>query len=234
MISACLNGSCDVWSVSLAPSAPALDALVQVLSVPERERAAAFLLPAPRQQFIVARAALRILLGRYLGTGPSTDEFIHNPYGKPALARAQGLHFNVSHAGQWVLIAVSCDCEVGVDVERHRPENDLDALARSVLCAEDLAHWRTVAAGEQATVFYRIWTCKEAIAKAIGCGMSMDFRSIRLDLAKSGAAALVSLAPDWGLAEEWSLRELALAPGYSAAIAAAAPKLQVMQRNLSL
>jgi len=224
------RGRCDVWQVPLAQAPQDLALLEPMLSPAERQRAAAFLLPAPRRQFVLARAALRTLLARYLALAPSAFSFVLNAHGKPALPAPAPLRFNVSHAGEFALVAIAGEMEVGVDVEVHRRVDDLDSLAASILCREDLERWRAAAAAEGAAAFYRIWTCKEAAAKAIGCGMAMDFRALRIDLAPGRAATLAALAPGWGRAEDCALRELESANGYSAAVAACAPALQVTQR----
>ena len=88
------GGNCDVWRVSLLQAPQDLAALDTVLSPQERERASAFLLPAPRRQFVVARAALRILLGRYLGVAPSACGFTLNAHGKPSLHPPSPVRFN--------------------------------------------------------------------------------------------------------------------------------------------
>lgn len=227
-------GACDVWVVSLLQPPQRLAVLETLLSVPERERAAAFLLPLPRHQFIVARGALRTLLGRYLGTSPCALRFAVNAHGKPSLDPACELRFNVSHAGDLALIAVASSFDVGVDVEVHRRIDDLASLAASILCPADLDQWRADAPRQGPAAFYRIWTCKEAVAKAIGCGLAMDFRSLRISLAPGRVAALTSLDPAWGGAGAWSVRELETESGYSAAVAGSTPDLKVTQRTLLL
>lgn len=232
MLSAPVRGDCDVWWVCLPQAPQDLAALESVLSAPERERAAAFRLAAPRRQFVVGRAALRTLLGRSLGIPPAACGFAVDANGKPSLQPPSPVRFNVSHAGDFVLIAIASGMDVGVDVEAHRPADDLASLAASILCPADLERWRAASAAEGPAAFYRIWTCKEAVAKAIGGGLAMDFRRLRISLAPGRAAALASLEPHWGQADRWSLRELATESGYSAAVAASAPALKVTQRTL--
>lgn len=234
MIPIPVQGHCDVWQLALSQAPQNLGALEAVLSAPERARAAAFLLPAPRRQFVVARVALRLLLARYLGIAPAACTFVLNAYDKPALPAPAPLHFSVSHAGDRVLVAVAGAMEVGVDVEAHRRVDDLASLAASILDPEDLEQWRAAAAVEGAAAFYRIWTCKEAVAKAIGCGMAMDFRALRIRLAPGRAAALAALPPAWGRTGDWALQELEVDGGYSAAVAAATRELVVAQRTLAL
>lgn len=223
-----------MWQVSLRQAPSDLSGLETLLARPELERAAAFRLPAPRRQFIVARVALRLLLARHLGAAPSSFVFTTGPHGKPALQPPSALRFNVSHAGDLVLVALARDVEVGVDVEVHRRSGDLDSLAASILCAEDLALWRAAAATERAAVFYRTWTCKEAVAKAIGNGLALDFKALRIALCARKAATVLAVAPGFGPAEAWALHELQVEDGYSAAVAAATPALRVTQYALPL
>ncbi len=75
---------------------------------------------------IMARYALcRAAAGDASGGPPviAPDRF-----GKPQVASPRGLHFNVAHAGGWVVCAVS-ERAVGVDVERIEAPLDL-AVAR--------------------------------------------------------------------------------------------------------
>ena len=56
-----------VWAVALDDVRTPWDELFGTLSSEERERAARFLRDEPQYAFVVARAALRAILGRYLG-----------------------------------------------------------------------------------------------------------------------------------------------------------------------
>lgn len=228
------GGDCEVWRVSLQQAPRDLTQLASHLAPPERERAAAFLLPEPRRQFVVARAALRLLLAQRLGCAPGALRFVANAHGKPSLDPPSAWRFNVSHAGDLVLVALARDMEVGVDVEVHRPAQDLASLAASVMCPEDVRGWQAAAAVEGAAAFYRVWACKEAVAKAIGCGMAMDFRSLRIALAPGRCASIDALDAQWGPAGAWSLREVDIDSGYSAAVVARTDHLQVRRFDLAL
>lgn len=233
MISTLLDGVCDVWSITLSQAPQDLADLEAGLSATERERAAGFLVPAPRRQFVIARTALRRLLGRYLNISPSACNFEFNAHGKPSLKATSQARFNVSHSNNIVLIAIAKDIDVGVDVEVHRLVDNLDSLAASILCTADYALWLTSPMSKRIATFYRIWTCKEAVAKAIGCGMAMDFKSFRIGFTPGQAAQLISLGEPSGQVGKWSLRELESEHGYSAAIAACSPDLKIVQRTFS-
>lgn len=86
-------------------------------------------------------------------------------YQKPAVPG--GLEFNLSHSGEWCLLAVSGDGPVGVDIEE--PKESSLQVAGSVYTEAEL-HWMEEAPLER---FHRLWTWKESVMKATGMGMSL-------------------------------------------------------------
>src|SRR5215207_6981176 len=108
-----------LWSVTVDIPADAQSRSLALLCDRERERARRFVSEAERRRFVVARAALRTLLARYLDTRSEAIHFDAGPFGKPCCRIAGGrpLHFNVSHSGEVALLAFSAAEEVGVDVE---------------------------------------------------------------------------------------------------------------------
>jgi 4'-phosphopantetheinyl transferase len=162
----------DVWLVDLAAAqgdAP--------LSVQERERAARLVREQDGRRWAAARAALRRLLGAYLGAEPGELRFTEGPHGKPALAggqdgRASELRFNLSHSGDTALVAVAHGLEVGVDVELPRRMVDHVAIARRVLTTEETNRIAAIAdPGERERAFLQAWVRWEAVLKCHGTGI---------------------------------------------------------------
>ena len=87
-------------------------------------------------------------------------------YQKPAIPG--GLEFNLSHSGEWCLLAVSGDSPVGVDIEE--PKESSLQVAGSVYTEAEL-HWMEEAPLER---FHRLWTWKESVMKALGLGLGLD------------------------------------------------------------
>jgi 4'-phosphopantetheinyl transferase len=143
----------DLWTVSLADPRPA------ILSTEEGERADRFRFDADRVRWTRARSALRGILARYAGDAPLALRFVYGKHGKPALAPASDIEFNLSHAGDWALIAVSRSAPVGVDIERMRPDVDIAQLLR-----------RLGETGLPAGIpdLFKAWTRREARSKAVG------------------------------------------------------------------
>jgi hypothetical protein len=133
-----------------------------------------------------ARAALREILGEYLGAGaPRVPagaggaagggvELRAAAGGKPRLASApERLSFNLSHSGALALVAIAPGgAEVGVDVERLKPRRDLVRLAARWLPAADAAAVAAATEAELEPVFYAAWTRYEARVKCAGTGIS--------------------------------------------------------------
>src|SRR2546427_11994777 len=123
-----------------------------------------------RPRYVAGRTLLRRCLGRLLGRDPRALEIVEGPDGKPVLAEPV-LSFNVSHAGDLILVAVSRPRRLGVDVERIRPGFDLEAVTEELLGRADRgAGARAVPRGGVRAVF-RFWTRAEALVKARGDGL---------------------------------------------------------------
>ncbi len=169
----------EVYTVLLDVAAcePLHESLAVLLNVEERARAASFLVHRARQEFIVGRGVLRLLLGKRLGGPPQEIAFSYGSAGKPCLADAgsSGCWFNLSHSAGVIAISLSDAGEVGVDVERVDPGADVIALASTAWgagAAKDLALVADPA--EQRMAFFRRWVRHEAKTKCSGLGWSMD------------------------------------------------------------
>jgi 4'-phosphopantetheinyl transferase len=142
------------------------------------------------------------------------------------------LRFNVTHSGTRALIAIARDIDVGIDIEVHRPLGDISGLARMIFCSQDLEHWSSLPSAERMSAFYRAWTRKESVAKAIGCGLALDFPSLRVSFIADQPPAILEMDPARGCAHDWTLENVATSDGYSAAIAALTRELRVCQYAL--
>ena len=194
-----------------------------LLSDNEFTRLNRFKLPRAAAQFGQTRARLRRWIGERLDMPPQDIRFEVGERGKPRLSgksRAAGLEFSVSHSGEWGMIALSTAGPVGIDIERHDPTRDFDALARRFFSMEEAAALRA-APDEPArnALFYGLWTAKEALAKATGEGLAMDFRAFSV-LPDAGQARIPIVSPQLPhLAADWGVFPLPAPEGYSAAIA---------------
>lgn len=190
------------------------------LTAEERQRAAAFVRERDRRRFVACRRLLRATLGRALAI-PAEEVLIRvGEYGKPELGgpHADAWSFNVSHSGGVALCAVARGRAVGVDLERLRPLRDLAGLARAVLTTGERAAIFRVPPDEQVPAFLRIWTRKEAVLKAEGCGLGRQPGS--LEVGADGHGRVTVASPDGpGPVRRFEVIDLRPAPGYVGALA---------------
>jgi len=158
----------DVYIVNGNASIDVIEELSTSLNSRELERANRYRFEDDRRRSIVARAALRRLIGQYLATEPQSLIIIDGNHGKPELLNGE-IEFNASHSGDLVALAFARETPVGVDVERRRELHDTLALARRYFSAEEVAIVERAA--DAGDAFFTIWTAKEAIVKASGKGI---------------------------------------------------------------
>ena len=211
----------EVVVAALQASAAAQRAFSELLSSSERQRAARFKLERDRRRFIVARATLRRLLAQRLAARPEAIEITYGAHGKPALA--QGLRFNVSHCDDLAVYAFSESREVGIDVEAVRELDDADDLAEHFFSRGENEAYRGLAAHERPLGFFNCWTRKEAFVKALGEGLSHPLDGFDVSLAPREAAKILRVAQRPGDECGWRLESFRPAPGFVAAVVAAAP-----------
>jgi 4'-phosphopantetheinyl transferase len=216
-----------VWLLSVAACRGALPALFDVLSADERSRAERFAIDAPRVQYIVGRAALRCLLAAYLRRSASLLRFAYGEHGKPTLAGADPLKFNVSHSDDLVAIGVALDCDLGIDIERCREEVDWEQIAGQCFDPEELEHLLAIESSRRRRLFFEYWTAKESLTKALGAGLHVPLEQIHV--APTGADVVEMTWRNAQGEERWHAYRLDAGSDYAAALAARARTLQILQ-----
>jgi 4'-phosphopantetheinyl transferase len=188
-----------LWTVELDLEESTLRNLRETLSADEIERADRFLREADRRRFTAARGILRRLAADYLSASPAQIAFAYGEKGKPSLLDGDGLAFSLSHCADRGLYAFAWDRELGVDLELPRSDVDVAGLAARFFSKAEAARLASLAKIERERQFYRLWTAKEAYAKALGLGLSViaqepgadpRFQVEEIELKKEGFAAL--------------------------------------------
>lgn len=125
-----------------------------------------------RSNAALYRGALRRILSKY-SSDSKTSILINKDYcGKPFSADLD-LSFNISHSTKCLVVAV-CGSEVGVDCENGFRGMDIENLFTEALKGHPLqSEFRPECISQNELL--RAWTEKEAFAKAVGLGLSLDF-----------------------------------------------------------
>ncbi len=213
--SAFVIGPCEVhvWIAELELRG-SVDSFLATLAPDEHTRAGRFRFPLHRNRFIATRAVRRKLLANYLNRSPGELQFVCNSNGKPALAGDnEWLHFNVSHSAGLALYAISREREVGIDVERLRPDMRVEDIAERYFSPQELAEFRDAPSTERVSAFFNCWTRKEAYVKALGTGLSVSLQEFSVPVTGYNPISLLDVQR-----RDWLLRPLELGPEYAAAV----------------
>jgi 4'-phosphopantetheinyl transferase len=204
------------------------EALARHLCRDEMRRAHSFVFARDRDRFLAARGRLREILAGCLGADPRELIFDYGEQGKPRLAGAgAALRFNLSHSGDHAVLAVSRSAEVGVDIECVRPiERELAARTFS---AAEVAALDALPDERWLEGFFRCWTRKEAVVKAIGTGLLSDLAAFDVSVAPD-EPRLLRFDGDPDAPLHWSLFEPRPAAGLIVAVAVRAEARRVRLR----
>ena len=211
----------QTWLARIAPPRGlAGPAGLRLLSEDELARMDRLVSGQVRQEFAAGRALARLALGRWLAMPPRQVRLAVDAESRPMLAGPRGLaaiDFNLSHSGDLVTVAVAGGLRLGIDVELRTDRASAPALARRFFSPAENAILERSGPADYSLRWHRIWTTREAHAKARGIGV----RAIGAPLAGHGrswqragvpvpagyAGSLVALAPG---------SSIALAPGRAA------------------
>ena len=210
----------DVWAIALDTSLDLAEKLGSILSAEERERASRFVFAKDAARFRVCRGMLRLGLAWYLREHPREIGLTTRWRGKPRLATDVPLYFNVSHSKGFAAIGFASAGEVGIDLEAMARDVDAIEVASAHFTSGERS-WIASESGprEQVGRFLNIWTKKEAVLKAAGCGiyLGMDTFEVSPDTA---CEVTLQGASEEIAGRDWRVQVVDVADGYSAAVAA--------------
>jgi len=168
-----INRNVDIWRINISSNLALIPALSALLSRDEQTRAGRYLHQHDEDRFKISRGALRIIVGRYLNIRPSLIDFKQGINKKPYIKNSS-LFYNVSHSGDWIILAVS-GSEVGVDTERVNPQFDFNDVIKEYFSPGECSF---INEDDSTNRFFMLWTRKEALTKATGKGLDEDLKFI--------------------------------------------------------
>jgi len=205
-----------VWTSPLNVDEHVMEDMLERLSPSEQKRVGALLEERAVRQYVISRAMQRHLLSRYVGGHPGEISFGIVAMGKPTLSKPNdiGLTFNTTHSGTLVVIAVTANRDVGVDVEQVRPVSRALKVAKRCYSAEEYEMLAATPADKLDRAFLSIWVKREGTAKARGDSVwrglaswkngelentprRLDYRVEFLDLGPEFVGVVVARGDDW-------------------------------------
>ena len=216
------EGDVHVWRASFHQLDALLESFEDVISVDERAKARRYRFDDHRKEYISARGFLRFLLGAYTHQDPKDLKFLYNPFGKPALypsSERPQVTFNLSHTHGFVLYAFSINRELGIDLEKIRPEAAHDGVAERFFSTQEVQVLRNLPVYAQPQGFFNCWTRKEAYIKARGEGLNIPLNQFDVSLIPGKPAELLASRVDPEDTNKWFLHALPMGTQYAAALA---------------
>lgn len=165
------------------------------------------------KRVLLADILVRSVIASELKVNSKTIEFNANKYGKPLLKRDCGLHFNVSHSGDWIVCAVDNE-PIGIDIEKLRPV-ELE-FATQFFSEEEYKILMSKSPEDQQHFFFDLWTLKESYVKAVGRGLSMPLNSFTVSFLEKGEITVKS----GNKLANWALKQYDLDPEYRMSVCA--------------
>ena len=145
-------------------------------------------------QGLMVRGYLRAILSQHSKLTPDEWQFAYGAKGKPALTPAQfaltGIDFNLSHSGDWLLLAVyrqplqprMLPIELGVDIERCRSNTNIHSILNHYFSEPETTALLALPKDLQRDRFFDLWALKESYIKAKGLGLALSLKSFGFDL----------------------------------------------------
>jgi 4'-phosphopantetheinyl transferase len=185
--------------------------LSDLLSEKEKQRSGRFAFDVDRWRFKSCRGVLRHLLSRYLSTEGQYLSINETAYGKPYLA-GESIRFNVSHSCNYVVVGVSLNTPLGVDLEHRKPQTTLRNICDIFTHPCERTKIKRLTGEELDKILYTIWVRKEALFKGVGTGLHEGMRSVCVITEKLSPIGIRFREQMWGIED---MLELA---GYSGAV----------------
>jgi 4'-phosphopantetheinyl transferase len=155
-------------------TAQSYEKLYHNASVHRREKADRYLRQEDRLRCIAAWGLLRVAVNRVLGI--KEFEIETNIHGKPRIKGAPEFHYNLSHSGQWVVLAYG-DNPLGIDVEQIIWDSGKERLIRRFFAPDEQDFVLGQSQQGSAERFSQIWTLKEGYLKYLGLGLQKPLDS---------------------------------------------------------
>lgn len=166
------NQGIKLYKIELLEYQELVSDLISMLSSSERDRANRYHFTKDKHRFVICRALLKFILAEHMDLEIDKIIIDIDANKKPYLAAYPSVFFNISHAGDYALIAIA-KSPVGVDIEYMNKSFDYEEILPHVFSKTEIDK-----TNNRHFTFYKFWTRKEAIVKAIGKGINDDLPKI--------------------------------------------------------
>lgn len=202
----------QVYRTSLLDDQDKIASCSQYLSSEEIMRSKQFRNKIDSDRFIVGRAMVKHTAAKVLNKDFESLEISYSETNKPVFENEINFQFNLSHSGDYVVLAICKRCDIGIDIEycnndfRFRPILDY--------CMSQKEQFVIIQDQNPLNAFLMYWTRKEAILKGTGIGV--------LDRLNTFSCLNgINLIPGFltGIASQWMIRSFYIDKNYIVSVA---------------
>ena len=204
-----------LWIVQEKDVAPDLyDQYLPLLSEREMLRYHRLQQASDKKQFVLTQILARVVLAKYLDNEKPADiKFERGPFGKPYLPGAGQPQFNLTNSHGMMVLAITCNREIGIDVEYVNRDAACLKLARRYFTQAEAATFENLADETLKQHFFDYWTLKEAWLKAFGTGLRTPLNRFSLALGKEDVQ--VAFSPELQeKPQDWSFWQFDVNAGF--------------------
>ncbi|XP_063161902.1 L-aminoadipate-semialdehyde dehydrogenase-phosphopantetheinyl transferase isoform X2 [Candoia aspera] len=184
------------WAFSYRAWAPCCEEwllAMRLVQPEEKKRIEQFAFGRDAKAAVAGRLMIRKLIAEKLKIPWNKIQLQRTSKGKPVLVNAlsstqSSFSFNVSHQGNYTVLAAEPDCQVGIDIMKTTMPGsgsvpDFFHLMKRQFTEEE---WGVIKSMKnewlQLDMFYRHWALKESFIKAIGIGIGFDLQRIEFNV----------------------------------------------------
>jgi 4'-phosphopantetheinyl transferase len=153
-----------------------IDDYLPYVSKNRKERIDRYLFYEDKLLSLVSELMLRYVINKEAFLEIQDIAFEYNNYGKPFLKNNSDIFFNFSHTKNAIALAIAPN-EIGVDIEKMTKNNMV--ISSKILAEEEINILNQ--SQDRIHSFFYYWTMKEAFSKYVGKGLSLDFKSIKVN-----------------------------------------------------
>lgn len=164
----------NLAEVTLAGEPLSAELLMPWLPTSSREKLRKISVTSARLQSAAGEILARYAVCKHTGLNNSEINIQVGPKGKPFIAGAAAIQFNLSHSGKYVACIVYPG-KAGIDIERVRSVNY--RVAERYFTNQEYESMQLLDEPEKLRHFFVLWTLKESFLKAIGTGLTRSLGS---------------------------------------------------------
>jgi 4'-phosphopantetheinyl transferase len=165
-----------LWSARYSDLDRYYPVLADLISAQEVTRSAGFKKNRDAQNYVLRHGMMRAVLGQYIRKEPQEVPVVHEENGKPILdpqGNTHDIHFSLSRTDEMVCLGISKKSSIGLDIVKCDCSYPFSATAEYLFTPGERQWITRTPSRKQHVRFFRIWSLKEALLKAVGGGVGM-------------------------------------------------------------